>query len=62
MKPMGELVRLLDIDEEFIIELRYATENNFTKEKIYKSGECYIHKNTANSSYKSQKYFFERCI
>lgn len=47
MKNKGELVRLLDLDKDFIIDLKYATINNFTKEKIYSSDECYIHKNTA---------------
>ena len=30
----GNLVRLYDIDEEFIIDLKYATENNFTGKSI----------------------------
>lgn len=47
MNYKGDLVRLLDFDKEFIVDLKYATVDNFTKEKIYKSGECYIHKNTA---------------
>lgn len=46
-KNYGNLVRLLDIDKDFIIDLRYATTNNFTNSKIYNSNECYIDKNTA---------------
>ena len=42
MEKKGNLVRLLDIDEDFIVDLRYATNNNFTGEKIYMSDECYI--------------------
>lgn len=35
--PRENLVRLLDLDDEFIIDLKYATEDNFTKQKTYKS-------------------------
>lgn len=59
MKSMGDLVRLLDLDEEFIVDLRYATDNNFTKEKIYKSSECYIHKNTAKLLIKAKNVFLK---
>ena len=38
----GNLVRLLDIDSDFIIDLRYATADNFTGQKVYQSGECWI--------------------
>ncbi len=47
MNQQGDLIRLLDMDSEFIIDLRYATSNNFTKQKVYNSGECYINKSTA---------------
>ena len=47
MEKKGNLVRLLDIDEDFIIDLRYATNDNFTGEKIYMSDECYIDEGTA---------------
>ena len=47
MEKKGNLVRLLDIDEDFIVDLRYATNNNFTGEKIYMSDECYIDEGTA---------------
>lgn len=43
----GDLIRLLDIDSDFIIDLKYSTKDNFTKTKIYSSNECYINKNTA---------------
>lgn len=43
----GNLVRLLDIDSDFIIDLRYATADNFTGQKVYQSGECWIDEHTA---------------
>ena len=47
MEKKGNLVKLLDIDEDFIVDLRYATNDNFTGEKIYMSDECYIDEGTA---------------
>ena len=51
------LVRLLDLDDEFIIDLKYATEDNFVKERVYKANECYIHKNTATLLLKAKDIF-----
>ena len=31
----GNLVKLTDVDEDFIIELRYAKEDNFTGKRVY---------------------------
>lgn len=42
MQQYGNLVKLLELDSGFIIELKYATEDNFTEQKVYASGECYI--------------------
>ena len=30
MNKQGDLVKLANLDSEFIIDMRYATENNFT--------------------------------
>ena len=42
MKKQGNLVRLLDLDQDFIIELIYATPNNFTGSVVYNFTDCYI--------------------
>lgn len=47
MKQYQNLVRLLDLDPEFIIDLRYATDDNFTGSRVYTSAECYIDSHTA---------------
>ena len=47
MKKMGNLIRLLDLDDDFIIDLKYATSDNFTHEVIYDSNECYLDEHTA---------------
>ncbi|MFV0517999.1 MAG: M15 family metallopeptidase [Aminipila sp.] len=57
MVNTGGLIRLLDLDNDFIIDLKYATSDNFTKEKIYRSSECYIHRNTAILLIKAKNIF-----
>ena len=47
MKQYGNLVRLLDMDEDFIIDLVYSTPNNFTGAVVYPFKDCYIDINTA---------------
>lgn len=47
MNTPNNLVKLLDLDDDFIIDLKYATEDNFAKKKVYSSGECYLDKHTA---------------
>lgn len=51
------LIRLLDIDQEFIIDLRYATSNNFTNQIIYDTQECFINHNTAKMLIKAKEIF-----
>lgn len=41
----NNLVNVNQKDMDVIIDLRYATKNNFAKEKIFRSNECFIHKN-----------------
>lgn len=57
MKEDKDLVRLLDLDSDFIIELKYATPDNFTGQKIYNSSECYMNKNTANMLIQAKNIF-----
>lgn len=47
MNEKGDLVCLLDLDDGFIIDLKYATVNNFTKQIVYRSDICYINNTTA---------------
>jgi len=41
------LVELTKLDDSFVIDIKYATEDNFAKKKIYSIPLCLIHKNTA---------------
>jgi len=53
-------VRLADFSDGFAYDLRYATSNNFLKEKVYDCAECYVRAKTAralleaNADFKTQ--------
>lgn len=37
---ISNLVNVEEVTDEFVIEMRYATENNFVGKKVYPSGVC----------------------
>lgn len=51
------LVKLKDMDSSFIIDLRYATTNNFTGKKIYPVDVCVLRKETAEKLVKANEEF-----
>jgi len=57
MEHKGNLIRLLDRDPDFIIDLKYATDDNFTGKKVYQSGECWIDEHTAEILVKAKDIF-----
>lgn len=50
-------VRLADFDDGFAYEMRYATKNNFLKEKVYDCAQCYIRAKTATALIKANQDF-----
>ncbi len=42
-------VRLADFSDDFLYDMRYATENNFLKAKVYDCPECYTRVKTAKA-------------
>lgn len=42
-------VRLADFSDGFVYDMRYATENNFLKAKVYDCAECYTRVKTARA-------------
>ena len=40
-------VNILTLSSDFILDLKYATEDNFLKQKVYDCPDCYLRKNTA---------------
>lgn len=50
-------VRLADFNDGFAYDLRYATKNNFLKEKVYDCAECYTRVKTAKALIKANEEF-----
>ncbi len=53
-------VRLADFSHDFEYDLRYATENNFLKAKVYDCPECYVRVKTAKALIKANSSFMEK--
>ncbi|MCM4164249.1 peptidase M15 [Arenibacter sp. A80] len=53
-------VRLADYSEDFEYDLRYATENNFLKAKVYDCAECYTRVKTARALLLANKEFMDK--
>ncbi|WP_299484939.1 M15 family metallopeptidase [uncultured Allomuricauda sp.] len=55
-------VRLADFSADFAYDMRYATENNFLKAKVYDCAECYTRVKTARALIKANKSFMEEGV
>jgi D-alanyl-D-alanine dipeptidase len=55
--PQHELINLEKFIPGIVLDIRYATENNFTKEKIYNLAKAYARKPVAESLKKAQEEF-----
>ncbi|GMN11416.1 M15 family metallopeptidase [Croceitalea sp. MTPC9] len=53
-------IRLADFSADFAYDMRYATENNFLKAKVYDCAECYTRVKTAKALLKANKDFLEK--
>jgi D-alanyl-D-alanine dipeptidase len=55
-------VRLADFNDGFAYDMRYATDNNFLKAKVYDCAECYTRVKTAKALLKANKAFKENGV
>lgn len=46
-KVVNDLIELIELDDSLVLDLRYATDNNFTGQVLYTEARCFIHINTA---------------
>ncbi|MBI4369775.1 MAG: D-alanyl-D-alanine carboxypeptidase family protein [Elusimicrobia bacterium] len=53
--PAGALVDIVDLAPSIVIDIRYATDNNFTGEKLYPAGRCLMRRQPAEQLTKVQK-------
>lgn len=55
-------VRLADFSNDFAYDMRYATENNFLKAKVYDCAECYTRVKTAKALIVANQEFLENGV
>ncbi|GGW22164.1 M15 family metallopeptidase [Arenibacter certesii] len=53
-------VRLADYSDDFVYDMRYATDNNFLKEQVYDCAECYTRVKTAKALLAANKEFVSK--
>ncbi len=46
-EEFGDMIDIQEISPRIIVDLRYATENNFTKERLYEFNQCFLRRSTA---------------
>ncbi len=56
MSDADSLVNIRDLTPDIVVEMKYATTDNFLKRKMYQAGECYLQKDVAMKLMKAQKY------
>ena len=59
-KEIQGFVRVQDVNPDIVVELRYATENNFTGKKIYPVAVCLLRKETAQKLAAANKEFMKK--
>jgi D-alanyl-D-alanine dipeptidase len=60
LKMIEGLVLLLDLDDSFIIDLKYATKDNFVKKAVYPVPICAIRKETGEKLVHANRIFKEK--
>lgn len=55
-------VRLADFSDGFAYDMRYATKNNFLKEKVYDCAECYTRVKTAKALIAANSDFHDKGV
>jgi D-alanyl-D-alanine dipeptidase len=56
---VGDLVELIDLSDTFVIDLRYATEDNFAGQKIYSQARAFLVRGTAEKLVAANREFIE---
>ncbi|WP_298477021.1 M15 family metallopeptidase [uncultured Maribacter sp.] len=60
--PDSTFVRLADYSKDFVYDMRYATENNFLKAKVYNCAECYTRVKTAKALIQANAEFIKNGV
>ena len=62
MERKGNLIKLTDLSSDFIIDLKYATPDNFTGVQVYQSADCWLDEHTAQILIKKRRKFRKRWL
>jgi D-alanyl-D-alanine dipeptidase len=54
--PMPDLVDMATFCPDIVLDIRYATDNNFTGKKVYSHAKCYLLRSTAEKLKEVQKH------
>lgn len=52
-----DFVRMEDLDDSFVYDMRYASDNNFLEERVYDCDKCIIRREVATALIQANKYF-----
>ncbi len=52
-------VNIQNLSDDFVLDMRYATSDNFLKEKVYSCAKCYVRKEVAKSLIAANKEFMK---
>ena len=55
-----KFVNIKSLSNDFILDIKYATADNFLKQAVYDCGECYLREATAKALLAAQKEFVKR--
>jgi D-alanyl-D-alanine dipeptidase len=53
-------VNLKEYNTDFVYDMKYATNDNFLKEKVYDCAECFLRYKTAKALISANKYFIKK--
>ncbi len=53
-------VNIKDYSDEFVFDMKYATNDNFLKSNVYDCGECYLRLKTVKALVKANKSFIKK--
>ena len=45
---VGDLVNIKEVNPHIVVDMKYATEDNFTRKRLYDSNTCFLRKSTAS--------------
>ncbi|MEW7290213.1 M15 family metallopeptidase [Aquimarina sp. 2304DJ70-9] len=55
-----DFVNIETVSNDFVLDMKYATSDNFLKEKVYSCARCYVRKNVAEAIIKANKDFMAK--